>query len=72
MTWHIIDKEIEREVQDRTQDPTHVLIYKNVSFMTRFGPTLKTKLFILKACRLYHIANLYSKYLQNLRNSNAF
>jgi hypothetical protein len=27
MTWHIIDKEIEREVQDRTQDPTHVLTY---------------------------------------------
>lgn len=27
MTWHIIDKEIEREVQDRTQNPTHVLTY---------------------------------------------
>ena len=46
MTWHIMDEEIEKSSTGQdTKSNSCAHLYKNVLFMTRFGRTLKTKLF---------------------------
>ena len=75
MTWHIIDEEIEKSSTGQdTKSNSCAHLYKNVSFMTRFGPTLETKLFSLKTFRLYHYCKFVFKILANLNlwNSNDF